>query len=131
MPKGAPEKEAGVDKNTEIEIKYIILEAKKLDVLDKVALNLEEYVISDLLGDEENPDEADGFGSKIKEIIDHIYEEFRESFEDDEENGKFVKALIKIFTILLSTKCSSIIKIKKIIRMSRNIALQVWSEPKP
>ena len=85
-------------------------------MLDKVAFNRKEYVVNNILEDEENLDEADGFRTKIKEIIDQIIEEFKKSLELDKEKGNFVKGLIKMFTILLNTKCSSITKLKKIIR---------------
>ena len=82
-------------------------------MLDKVAFSLEDYIINDLLDDEKNLDEAASFRTKIKEIIEQIFEEFKESLKLDQKNGKFAKALIKIFTILLNTKCSSIAKLKK------------------
>ena len=61
MPKRPAEKEIGEDKRAETEPKHIILELKKLDVLDKVAYNLEEYLVNELLADKEHLDEADGF----------------------------------------------------------------------
>ena len=63
-------------------------------MLDKVVFSLEDYIINDLLDDEENLDEADSFRTKIKEIIEQIFEEFKESLKHDQKNGKFAKALI-------------------------------------
>ena len=99
-------------------------------MLDKVAFDRKEYVVNNILEDEENLDEADGFRTKIKEIIDQIIEEFKKSLELDKEKGNFVKGLIKMFTILLNTKCSSITKLKKIIRTSADLAIALWPEQK-
>ena len=99
-------------------------------MLDKVAFNRKEYVVNNILEDEENLDEADGFRTKIKEIIDQIIEEFKKSLELDKEKGNFVKGLIKMFTILLNTKYSSITKLQKIIRTSADLAIALWPEQK-
>ena len=107
--KSAAEKATETDKNIESELKVVILEPTKFNVQHKVADNLE---ISKL---EEN-------------IIQEIMEEFKDSLEPGQEKSQFVKALIRIFIILLNTKFSSITKVKKIIRASAKLALEVWPE---
>ena len=87
MPKRPAEKEIGEDKSAETEPKHIILELKKLDVLDKVAYNLEEYLVNELLADKEHLDEADGFRSKIKDIIEQIFEELKESLGSNKRDS--------------------------------------------
>ena len=60
-----------------------------------------------------------------------LYEEFKDSLGPDKEKGQFVRAIIRIFTILLNTKTNSISKIKKIIKTSGQLALDLWPETAP
>ena len=108
--------------------KVIIFETTKFNVLHKLADNLE---ISELEDNINNEDQIDGFGDKVKEIIQDIYEEFKDSLEPDQGKGQFVTALIRIFSILLNTKTNLISRIKKTIKTSAQHALDLWPEQKP
>ena len=78
--------------------------------MHKVADNLE---ISDLINKSDR-DQTDRFGDRAKKLVENIYEEIKENFEQENKGkGQFVKAIIRIFYVLLNTKISSIKKIKK------------------
>ena len=75
-------------------------------------------------------DSTDGIGGKIREIFDPILEEFKELVKENEDEKNSVTGLIKTFTILLTEKCSSYTKLKRIIKTSAEIAINLWPEQK-
>ena len=105
---------------------FLILEAKQYLLLHKIADNLE---ISDLINENSDGDQTDGFRDKGRELVENIYEEIRNSLDQDNKGkGQFVKAIMRIFSILLNTEKSSIKKIKKIIKTSASLVLELWPE---
>ena len=105
---------------------FLILEIKQYLLLHKIADNLE---ISDLINENSDGDQTDGFSDKGRELVEHIYEEIRNSLDQDNKGkGQFVKAIMRIFSILLNTKKSSIKKIKKITKTSAILVLELWPE---
>ena len=66
-----------IEKSTETTEDFFILEAKKYGLLHKIADNLK---ISDLIN-ENDGDQTDGFGGKVRELVENIYEETKENFE--------------------------------------------------
>ena len=82
------------EKSTETTEDFFNLEAKQYGLLHKTAENLE---ISDLIIENEG-DQTEGFGDRIKELVENIYEEIQENFEQGNGGkGLFVKAVIIIF----------------------------------
>ena len=69
-------------------------------------------------------------GGKIREIFDPILEEFKELVKENEDQKDSVTGLIKTFTILLTEKCCSYTKLKRIIKTSAEIAINLWPEQK-
>ena len=67
---------------------------------------------------EENSEKgcADGIIDSVKDKIDSVPKDFEELTEADKDKNLFIKYLIKIFAILLSTKYNSLQKIKNIIK---------------
>ena len=55
-----------------------------------------------------------------------MLKDFAEVTEADKDKKSFMKNLIKIFTILLSTECNNLQKVKKIIKLSTEIAINLW-----
>ena len=105
---------------------FLILEIKQYLLLHKIADNLE---ISDLINENSDGDQTDGFSDKGRELVENIYEEIRNSLDQDNKGkGQFVKAIMRIFSILLNTKKSSIKKIKKITKTSAILVLELWPE---
>ena len=78
----------------------------------------------------ENKDSTNGLGATIKEIFQPILDEFQDLIEKNKDKKSFIGGLIKIFTILLSLRATSLSKILKVIRISRKIALDLWPEQK-
>ena len=57
-----------------------------------------------------------------------MLKDFAEVTEADKNKKSFMKNLIKIFTILLSTKYNSLQEIKKITELSTEIVIDLWPE---
>ena len=87
--------------------------------------------IKDILEDStENKDSTDVIIDIITEIFQPILDEFKDLIEENEDKKSFIGGLIKIFTILLSPRTTSLTKIKKVIRISTKIVLDLWPEQK-
>ena len=75
-------------------------------------------------------DSTDGVITLSEDIFQPILDEFKELIVESKDKKNFISGLIKIFTILLSTKTPALSKIKKVIRTSVKIALELWPEQK-
>lgn len=79
---------------------------------------------------EDSEDETEQNGDKIKEIFQPTLEEFEELIAKSEDKKYFIGGVMKILTILFTTKCSSVSKLRKIIKPSAQIVIKPWTEPK-
>ena len=80
--------------------------------------------IKELLEDPvEEKDSADSLGDTIKKIFQPILDEFKELTGENEEKNSIIGAQIKIFMILLSSRATTLTKIKKVLRVNTKIAL--------
>ena len=64
--------------------------------------------------------------NEISELVEAVdfqsdLEEFDETLAENKDKKSFVGGLVKIFTTLLATKCSSIKKLKRIIKISAQL----------
>ena len=78
----------------------------------------------------EEGDATDRLMDTIKEIFQPILDEFKDLIGENEDKKSFIGGLIIIFKILLSSKTSSLAKIKKVVRISTEIPLNLWPEKK-
>ena len=125
MSKRASEKNIGETKNKKLKEELIIDEAKT-EIVNKI---IDE--IKDLLDDQtQGGDSTDGVLTLFEDIFQLILDEFKELIGESKDKNNFIGGLIKIFTILLSTKTPTLPKIKKVIRRSIKIALELWPEQK-
>ena len=87
--------------------------------------------IKDLLHDQmQGGDSTDGVITLFEDIFQSVLEKFKKLIGETKEKKNFISGLIKIFKILLSTKTPTPTKIKKVIRTSVKIALELWPEQK-
>ena len=59
-----------------------------------------------------------------------MLEEFKDLIKKNKDEKSFIGGIINIFTILLNLRATKLTKIKKIIRLSTKIALELWPEQK-
>ena len=67
---------------------------------------------------------------KIRDFCSQILEDLKKILEEDVYKGNFVRALIKIFGISVSSKYTSLGKAKKIARDAAQTAVKLWPEEK-
>ena len=85
--------------------------------------------IKDLLHDQmQGGDSTDGVITLFEDIFQSVLEKFKKLIGETKDKKNFISGLIKIFKILLSTKTPTPTKIKKVIRTSVKIALELWPE---
>ena len=78
----------------------------------------------------EDKDSTDGLGDTNKNIFQPILDEFKDLIGENEDKRPFIGGLIKILTILLSLRSRALAKIKRVIRISTKIALDLRPEQK-
>ena len=71
-------------------------------------------------------DSTEGIFDFLSHISNSVQEEFDKLLSGD--SNKFVKALSKIFALLLNTKVDKAEKIKRIIKITVETTLKTWQE---
>ena len=102
------------------------IDKAKTEIVNQIIEQIKE-VLEDSV---EEKDSTDGLGDTIKEPFQPILEKSKKLIGENEGKKSFIGALIKIFTILLSSRTTTLTKIKKLLRVSIKIALDVWPEQK-
>ena len=121
MSKRTSEKKIGETKNKKLK-KEVTVDAAKTEIANKIVTE-----INELLDDQtEGGDSTDSIITLFEETFQPILDEFKELIGEDKDKKNIVSGLIKIFTILLSTKTPTLTKNNKVIRTSIKIALELW-----
>ena len=86
---------------------------------------------SDIITENIDGDQIDGFRETIKLLVEKLFEQIKGSIKNDaarpdNKKQKFIKALIRIFSILLNANLSSAKKIAKIIKQSAKLVIKIW-----
>ena len=125
MSKGNSEKKIGETKNKKLK-EELTVDKAQTEIFNKIVTE-----INDLLDDQsEDGDSTNDIMTLFEETLQPILDEFKELIGENKDKKNFVGGLIKIFTILLSTKTPTLTKIKKVVRTSIKIALELWPEQK-
>ena len=78
----------------------------------------------------QNGDSTDSVITLFEDTFLPIWDEIKELIGESKDKKNLISGLIKNFTILLGTKTPALTKIKKVIRTSVKIALELWPEQK-
>ena len=73
----------------------------------------------------------DGILDFLMTLSDSLQEEFDELISSDSDKKRFLRALSRIFALLLNTKVDKTEKIKIIIKIAIETTIKIWQEPKP
>ena len=125
-----------VDKESQTKTKkffetdFFIDETNHYLLLDKISDNLE---LSEIINEHFEGDEIDGFKEKIKELVKKILSVIKWNVdssggENSSKKSGFVKAIIRIFSILLNANLNSVKKVSKTIKQSAKLVLRLWLE---
>ena len=123
MSKTTSEKKIGETKNKNLKMELTVDETKT-EIVNKIVTK-----ISELLDDQTGGgDTIDGIITLFEETFQPILDKFKELIGENKDKKNFVGGLIKIFITLLSTKIPTLRKIKKVVRTSIKIALELWNK---
>ena len=116
-------KKIGETKNKNLKMELTVDETKT-EIVNKIVTE-----ISELLDDQTGGgDTIDGIITLFEETYQPILDKFKELIGENKDKKNFVGGLIKIFITLLSTKIPTLRKIKKVVRTSIKIALELWNK---
>ena len=122
MCKRANEGEISGEKNKKLKKERSVDEAK-IEIVNKIIKQIKK-VLEDPVKDK---DPTDGLGDTFKDIFQPILDKFKDLIGKNEDKKSIIGGLIKIF---LSSRSTTLAKIKKFIRISTKIALDLWPEQK-
>ena len=107
--------------------KELSVDKAKTEIVNKIIEQIKE-VLEDPVKEK---DSTNDLRDTIKKIFQSILGEFTELIGENNDKKLFIGDLIKMFMILLSSRTKVQIKIKKVLRVSTKIALDLWPEQKP
>ena len=74
----------------------------------------------------QDTDSTDSIFNFLSELSDKIQEEFNDLIEGDSDKQQFIRALTRIFALLLNTKADTIQKINKILKIAIKTVIKIW-----
>ena len=95
-------------------------------IFEEIITELEVY----LARESDDADSTDGVLDFLTSLSVEVQEEFEELLDNDSNKNRFLRALSKIFALLLKIKVNTAEKIKKILKIAIETAIKIWSEPK-
>ena len=102
-------------------------EDKRASFLEEINKELEAF----LTRESDNNDATDGVFDFLRDLSDSVQEEFEELLAGDSDKKQFIRALSRIFTLLLNTEGDTVEKIKRIIKIAIEPTLKIWQKPRP
>ena len=91
-------------------------------IFEEIRKEVENY----LLGESEDTDSTDGVFDFLSTLSEKIQEEFDELLDGNTDKKRFLKALTKIFALLLNRKVDTPEKIKKILKIVVETTIKIW-----
>ena len=88
-------------------------------IFEEINKELEKYLLDDA-------DSTDGIFDFLESLSAKVQEEFDDLLEGDSDKKRFIKALTRIFALLLNTKVSTTDKVKQILKIAMEATLKIW-----
>ena len=95
-------------------------------IFEEIHKEIEDY----LAGQGNDADSTDGVFDFSENLTSRLQEDFDELIGEDSDKKCFVKALTRIFALLLNTKVDTADKTKRILRIAVETTLKIWQGPK-
>ena len=83
-----------------------------------------------LTGQGNDADSTDDVFDFLENLTSRLQDDFDKLIGEDSDKKRFVKALRRIFALLLNTKVDMADKIKRILRIAIKTTLKIWQGPK-
>ena len=93
-------------------------------IFEEINREIEKY----RLEKSEDSDSADRVFDFLEGLSNRIQDKFYELIGEDTNKKRFIKALARIFTLLLNTKVDTADKIKKILKIAIKTTFKLWQE---
>ena len=75
-------------------------------------------------------DTTDGILDFLAKISDSVQEEFDKLVSGNSDKKRFVRALSRIFALLLNTKFETAEKVKRILKIAIETTIKIWQKPR-
>ena len=102
------------------------IETDNTSILEEITRELDAY----LLEESDDADSTDGVFEFLTSLLDQVQGEFEELLDGNSDKKLFLRALLKIFALLLNTKVVTAEKTKKILKIAIETTIKIWSEPR-
>ena len=93
-------------------------------IFQEINKELEEY----LLEKSEDTDSTNRVFDFLEGLSNHMQDEFDKIVGEDTDKKQFIKALTRIFALLLNKKVDTADKIKRILKIALETILKIWQE---
>ena len=87
-------------------------------IFEEINKELEKYLLDDA-------DSTDGIFDFLESLSAKVQEEFDDLLEGDSDKKRFIKALTRIFALLLNTKVNTTDKVKQILKIAIETTLKI------
>ena len=111
------------------EVEQIELDNKTVDaarIFEEIHREMGDY----LTGEGNDADSTDGVFDFLEKLTSRLQEDFDELIGEDNDKKRSVKALTRIYALLLNTKVDTADKIKRVLRIAIETTLKIWQGPK-
>ena len=95
-------------------------------IFEEINKELEEY----LLEKSYDTDLTDGVFDFLESLSAKVQEEFDELLEGDSDKKRFIKALMRVFALLLNALVNTADKVKWILKIAVETTLRIWQRKK-
>ena len=99
---------------------------EQVELLAKITNQIQQFIRQE----NNNSDSTGGAFDLLSDLAESVQEDFDELIDVDRDKKKFIKALSKIFALLLNTNVNSVEKIKRIIKITIETTLKIWQGPR-
>ena len=94
-------------------------------IFEEIHKDIREYLTEEI-----DTDSTEGVFDLLENLTNRLQEDFDDLIGQDTDKKRFVKALTKIFALLLNTKVDTAGKIKRILKIALETTLKIWRRPK-
>ena len=96
------------------------------ELLEKINKELEVFLSTET----NEADKTDWIFDLLRDLSNSVQEEFEELVAGSSDKKRFIRALSRIFALLLNTKVDTTKKIKRILKIAIETTLKIWQEPR-